>query len=133
MKIDGRCHCGYLTYEAEIDPAETGLCHCSDCQTLTGSAFSVVVPALPNTFRLLSGEPSLYFKIAESGNRRRQAFCPRCGTRLYSAPAEAKGYFGLRVGTITQREQLTPTAQFWRRSARDWVDHIGELTVFDKE
>ena len=20
MKVDGRCHCGYITYEAEIDP-----------------------------------------------------------------------------------------------------------------
>jgi hypothetical protein len=39
MKIDGRCHCGYITYEAEIDPEKVMICHCADCQTLSGSAF----------------------------------------------------------------------------------------------
>lgn len=23
MKIDGRCHCGYIAYEAEADPAKS--------------------------------------------------------------------------------------------------------------
>ena len=42
MKIDGHCHCGYITYEADIEPDKTLICHCSDCQTLSGSAFRVV-------------------------------------------------------------------------------------------
>ena len=33
MKIDGRCHCGFIAYEAEADPEMTGVCHCTDCQT----------------------------------------------------------------------------------------------------
>ena len=45
MKIDGACHCGYISYLAEIDPEKAGLCHCTDCQTLSGSAFRVSVPA----------------------------------------------------------------------------------------
>jgi hypothetical protein len=39
MKIDGGCHCGYITYEAEADPDKTSICHCTDCQHLTGTAF----------------------------------------------------------------------------------------------
>jgi hypothetical protein len=128
MKIDGRCHCGYLTYEADVDPADVTLCHCRDCQVLTGSAFSVVVPASVDSFKLTAGEPTYYVKIAESGNRRLQAFCPSCGTRLYSKPADSDaGYFGLRVGTIRQREALMPKEQIWRRSALAWVDHIGGI------
>src|SRR5262249_58343413 len=30
MKIDGRCHCGYITFEAEIEPDKTLLCNCAD-------------------------------------------------------------------------------------------------------
>ena len=45
MKIDGACHCGRISYEAEIDPADVTICHCTDCQTLSGSAFRTVVPA----------------------------------------------------------------------------------------
>jgi hypothetical protein len=54
MKIDGRCHCGYITYEAEIDPDKTLICHCTDCQTLSGSAFRVVAYTREDAFRLLS-------------------------------------------------------------------------------
>src|SRR5438067_4194486 len=42
MKIDGRCHCGYISYEAEIDPEKVVICHCTDCRTLSGSALRTV-------------------------------------------------------------------------------------------
>ena len=43
MKIDGSCHCGAIRYEAEVDPGGVSICHCTDCQKLTGSAFRVTV------------------------------------------------------------------------------------------
>ena len=43
MKVDGRCLCGYLAYEAEVDPDSTLICNCTDCQVLSGSAFRVTV------------------------------------------------------------------------------------------
>ena len=29
MQIDGQCHCGKITYEAEIDPEAVSVCHCT--------------------------------------------------------------------------------------------------------
>ena len=69
MKIDGRCHCGYIAYEAEIDPDKTLICHCTDCQTLSGSAFRVVAYTREDAFTLLSGELKIYVKTSESGNK----------------------------------------------------------------
>ena len=43
MKVEGRCHCGNLKYIAEVDPEKVEVCHCTDCQTLSGSAFRTVV------------------------------------------------------------------------------------------
>jgi hypothetical protein len=54
MKIDGRCHCGFITFEAEVDPEKVVVCHCTDCQTLSGSAFRTVALTRENTFKLLS-------------------------------------------------------------------------------
>lgn len=71
MKVHGSCHCGDIRYEAEVDPAQVGICNCSDCQMLTGSAFRVSVPASSAGFRLLSGTPKVYVKTADSGTRRR--------------------------------------------------------------
>ncbi len=55
MQIDGRCHCGFITYEAEIDPEKVIICHCTDCQTLSGSAFRTVALTREGEFNLLSG------------------------------------------------------------------------------
>lgn len=30
MKVQGRCHCGAIPYEAVIDPSKGALCRCSD-------------------------------------------------------------------------------------------------------
>ena len=46
MNIDGSCHCGFITFRAEADPEKTRVCHCTDCQALTGTAFRTVVGAL---------------------------------------------------------------------------------------
>ncbi len=128
MKIDGSCHCTYLSYEAEVNPADVLICHCADCQTLSGSAFSVIVAVQKADFKFISGDPSFYVKTAESGNRRTQAFCSRCATRIYSGPADGKSdFFGLRVGTIRQRDVLIPKEQIWRRSAQVWVDNVAAI------
>ena len=59
MKVTGRCHCGQISFEAEIDPTQVRVCHCTDCQTLTGTAFRTNVGSLPGTFVLKSGAPKI--------------------------------------------------------------------------
>ncbi len=60
------------------------VCHCTDCQTISGTAFRTVVFAAEGTFKLLSGELKTYVKTAESGALRAQTFCPECGTHIYA-------------------------------------------------
>ena len=134
LKIDGRCHCGYITFEAEIEPDKTLLCNCTDCQTFSGSAFRVHTFTRENAFRLLSGEPKIYIKIAESGNKRPQAFCPECGTHIYAmAVGAGPTVYAIRVGSIRQRDQIVPYTQWWSRSAQPWVTHVGSMRKFEKQ
>ncbi len=90
MKIDGACHCGHIRYEAEVDPAKVVICHCTDCQTLSGSAFRTVVPTEENSFRLLAGTPKVYVKTGESGNKREQTFCADCGSPIFCRSCRGK-------------------------------------------
>ena len=125
MKVDGRCHCGRIRFEGDVDPASVGLCHCSDCQTLTGSAFRATVRAPAASFKL-SGAPRTYVKTADSGNRRVHAFCGDCGTPIYAAPAENPDSYSLRVGTLRQRGELQPPrVQIWCDSALPWSFDLG--------
>jgi hypothetical protein len=134
MKIDGRCHCGHITYEAEIDPERVMICHCVDCQTLSGSAFRTVAFTREGTFRLLSGELKIYVKTSESGNKRPQSFCPECGTPIYSSTVgEGPKVHVIRVGTARQRDQLTPKAQLWFRSSQRWLADLGSVPTIEKQ
>ena len=132
MKVHGGCHCGALTFEAEVDPAKVALCHCTDCQVLTGTAFSAFVPVPKDAFRL-SGTPKTYVKTAESGNRRVQAFCGDCGTRIFAAAEIDPPAFNVRNGTIAQRAALAPKAQFWCRSAVPWAPRLDGVPRLEKQ
>jgi hypothetical protein len=123
MHIDGSCHCGLISFTAEIDPSSVTVCHCTDCQALSGAPFRAVAPARIETF-VLHGEPKRYIKTAQSGNRRAQVFCPECGTPLYSTAPESPTSVNIRLGCVKQRAQLKPTVQIWQRSALPW---LGEL------
>ena len=69
MKVTGGCHCGFITIEGEADPEKVNICHCTDCQTGTGSAFRVSIPVPGATFKM-SGQPTTYLKTTRSEERR---------------------------------------------------------------
>ena len=95
MKVSGGCHCGAIAYEAEIDPAKVGICHCTDCQMLTGTAYRVSVPAPAAQFRITRGTPTVYIKR----------------TAVYT----------LRIGNIAERANLPPQRQMWTKSRLPWL------------
>jgi hypothetical protein len=127
MRIEGACHCGHIAFEAEVDPETVRICHCTDCQTSSGSLFRANIQAAGETFRMLRGEPKIYIKTAESGNRRAQAFCAECGTGLYSTSPTNPVSYVLRVGVIAQRAAFRPRTQIWCRSELAWTTDVGGL------
>ena len=132
MKVHGSCHCGAIRFEAEADPEKAGVCHCTDCQSLTGSAFALYLQVPKETFRLTSGEPKVYVKTAQSGNRRAQAFCPNCGSRLWAAAEKDSPIYNLRIGTLRERAELRPRTQLWCRSALPWINDMASVPAKDQ-
>ena len=55
-KLDGSCLCGKVTYSCATEPVATAVCHCTDCQKQTGTAFSVIV-AVPRDALRRGGQP----------------------------------------------------------------------------
>ncbi|UFZ06065.1 GFA family protein [Bradyrhizobium ontarionense] len=127
MQIDGSCHCGRITYQAEVDPERVSICHCTDCQTLTGSPFRVTVICTADDVRLTAGSPRRYTKLGDNGRPRHQHFCSDCGTPLFSSGEGDGGDWGIRWGSIRQRDRLPPRRQIWCGSAVGWLDQITRL------
>jgi hypothetical protein len=135
MKVDGACHCGFIAIEGEADPEKVTICHCTDCQTSTATAFRVSVPVRGDTVKM-TGQPTTYLKMtADSGKPRLQAFCPRCGTPIYSTtPGDGtQPSYTVRVGLLRQRGRLPPKRQIWCRSALPWLGEIVALPRSDKQ
>lgn len=125
MNIDGQCHCGNVVYAADIDPDRVSICHCTDCQSLTGSPYRVTVDTRRDSVRLTQGTPKVYTKLGDNGRKRFQLFCPDCGSPLFTTgEGQDAEEWGIRWGSIRQRALLPPKRQIWCGSAVDWRDQL---------
>jgi hypothetical protein len=134
MRIDGSCACGAIKIEGEADPADVSICHCTDCQTGTGSAFRVSVLVRGASFKM-TGQPTHYLKLtADSGTPRIQAFCAECGSPIYStSPGEGvQDAYRVRVGILSQRREFAPKKQNWFRSALPWIPTLPGIAKNEK-
>ncbi|MEM9581794.1 MAG: GFA family protein [Pseudomonadota bacterium] len=121
MNVDGGCLCGAITYRAVVNPERCAICHCENCQINSGTAFGWIVHIQDHQFELITGRLKVFETIADSGRRRSMSFCGDCGTRIHAqTPDVPDAFFGLRVGTVHQRESLPPKQQVWGRSSQQW-------------
>lgn len=133
MRITGECHCGEIAYEAELDPMRVFICHCTDCQSLSASAFRTIASIEGDDFRLTKGKPREYVKVGDSGNRRIQAFCPTCGSALYATDVgENPKAYNIRVGTAHLRRELVPQFECWFKSSLPWLKENHETKKFEE-
>ncbi|WP_277183165.1 GFA family protein [Caballeronia sp. BR00000012568055] len=128
MKVDGQCHCGAIKYEAEVEPGNVVICNCADCQRQSGSVFRANIPAPAGSFRIVSGMPRKYLKIADSGAKRIHAFCENCGGPVYACAAETPQTYSLRIGALTQRYELgSPSRQIWMKRRFSWLTELDDV------
>jgi hypothetical protein len=123
MLVHGKCHCGEISYEADVTPGTVAICHCSDCQAFAGAPYRAMIRPDPPSLRM-TGSPKLYTKTADSGRQRAQAFCSTCGSHLYAADPDGTN-LSLRIGVIAERHALgEPVRQIWCDSAFDWAQDL---------
>lgn len=122
MSQTGQCLCGAITYEIDNPPAQTGICHCKNCQRQAGSAYSTLAVVPATEFRFTKGEPKLYMDgDTESGNAVERHFCGNCGSPIYSALDAMPGIKILKTGTLDDTSAFKPQFQAWCDSKQDWV------------
>jgi len=125
LPMTGGCQCGRLRYEVTEAPLLTYTCHCTACQHITSSAFSLAILVRDEAFQLISGEPRTIDRLADSGRMTTRWLCPDCASWICSAPTPGVGpgqmVRRVRGGTLDDTSWLRPTAHFWTRSKQPWV------------
>lgn len=121
MQLTGHCLCGSVTYGCDQDPVVTGVCHCTDCQRQTGTSSSVVV-GVPNGALQVRGDSLATFTTVgeDHGTKTNRSFCSSCGSPIVSRIDALPDLAFIKAGTLDDTSWLTPTVEFWCRSAQPW-------------
>jgi len=131
MAIEGGCRCGRVRYRVALDALpRVYACHCTDCQTWSGSAFSLQF-LLPEDQLEVTGEPALFELASPDGSRTsRQRACPVCFTRVYNTNTRRPGLAGVRAGTLDDSEKLAIVLHIWTRRKLAGIDIPDDLPAW---
>lgn len=130
-KIEGGCLCGSVRYSADVEPGFVAVCHCTDCQRFTGSAFVTVVAIAACAFTL-TGVLKTFTKKGDTGKSISRRFCPECGSGIVNEVDALPGMAMVHAGSLDDRSWLKPQSQIFCDSAQPWVHLGGELPSFAK-
>lgn len=121
--IEGGCRCGAIRYRLKVDKWPNAYaCHCLDCQTWSGSAFSTQV-IVPEDALEITGEPALFELFTPaSGRTSRQRGCPVCFTRIYNTNSARPGLAVVRAGTLDRSDALNIVAHIWAKRKLAGID-----------
>jgi hypothetical protein len=114
--IEGGCRCGRIRYRTALAKLpNVYACHCRDCQTWSGSAFSVQF-VLPESQLEVTGDPLLYQRTTPNPDRTTfQRGCPICMTRIFNTNSARPGLAVVRAGTLDRSDELAIVAHIWTK------------------
>ena len=120
--LEGGCACGAIRYRLTSGPMFVHCCHCTSCQTETGSAFVLNALIEPDRVQLLAGAPEAVNTPSESGKGQIVFRCPTCRVALWSNYGGAGDRIRfVRVGTLDEPGELPPDVHIYTRSKLPWV------------
>lgn len=115
----------------ESDPVGARTCLCRDCQKFGGGNGTT------NAFFAADdvaydGDLTWYEGTADSGNTTWRAFCPTCGSHVFTRGSGRPDIFGVRLGALDDSELIAPQAVIWTDSAPAWLAIDPLLPSFPK-
>jgi hypothetical protein len=124
----GGCLCGAVRYSLNAAPLLAYACHCHDCQTRTGAAFTLTL-VLQSADLSTVGELDIRRRPTRSGRAVEHSFCRECGVPVVSRAPIAPDFMSLRAGTLDDASWVVPIAQTFIESAIPWAVIAGVRAV----
>jgi hypothetical protein len=120
-ELIGGCQCGAVRYVARPSVKfRTYACHCTDCQSQTGSAVALHLWLLADDISV-TGECYEGKRIKPDGATLSVFGCPHCLSRIYSVNSARPQIKTLRLGTLDDSASFSPDVHIWTRSKQPWI------------
>lgn len=113
----GSCRCGRIALRVDAPPLLTAACHCTGCQRMTGSAFSLGA-AFPAAALTVSGdEPELGGLHGASHHY----FCGYCKSWLFTKPEGLQDIVMVRTTMLDDQRGLEPFMETMTSEKLPWA------------
>lgn len=126
LPLTGGCQCGHIRYRAHARPLVFYLCHCTECQRHTSSAFGESLRFARSAVEIDEGLHCIS-RTSESGRLREGWFCPDCGVRIWHG-TNGSEEINIKAGTLDDTSWLVPAGHIWTRSKQPLMA-IGEYEL----
>lgn len=113
----GGCRCGQVRVAVSAPPILASACHCTGCQSMSASAFSLSLAIPAEGFAVTAGEPV----IGGLHGPTRHYFCPRCMTWMFTQPAGMDQLVNLRPSILDDHAWFEPSVEFWTAEKLPWA------------
>ena len=119
--IAGGCYCRAIRFECSADPIISFLCHCLDCQRVTGGGPypAILVPSTGMWFT--NGQPKYNQFPSVAGESKHYGFCPDCGNPVDAKIEGRPDIWFLAVGAFDVPSMFTPTMELFTSRAKPWT------------
>ena len=114
---DGQCRCGQTRFRITAAPLLTMACHCTGCQRMSASAFSLSVAVPAEGFAVTAGEPV----IGGLHGPTRHFFCPHCMSWMFTRPDAAPQIVNVRVTMLERHHWFEPYMETWTSEKVPWA------------
>jgi hypothetical protein len=94
-------------------------CHCRDCQQLTGTGHSEMLPLEIDGFSI-SGDCKTYEMIGGSGQPTFSGFCPNCGSQLTRNSSRMGDRIYVHAASLDEPSSYHPEKSIYANSAQTW-------------
>lgn len=128
----GSCECKSICYQHDGEPLTCYTCHCTDCQTSSGSAFGLSMIVSEKNLKVVKGELSIAI-VNYNGTKVQRHHCALCGTTLWLSADAYPNIVALKPGTFDDTKWFKPIAHLWTRSAQPWVSFDESIPQYEQQ
>ena len=113
----GKCRCGQVQFEVSAEPLITMACHCTGCQRMTASAFSLSALYPSNGFKVTLGEPV----VGGLHGTTRHNFCAHCMSWLFTRPEGMEDFVNVRATMMDDAQSHSPFIETYTDEKLPWA------------
>ncbi len=118
-EVTGRCKCGGVHYKGERADVAEFRCYCRDCQQLTATGHSEMMPLVAASFSI-QGDYTEYQMTGGSGRPTWSRFCPACGSPLTRQSERVNSCIYVHAASLDDPAQYRPEKSVYPDSAQPW-------------